>query len=53
MVPSTLLTVIVIPTIYAVVKGIGLSAASRDGDTSGRLEHTARSRPLEAHQGAK
>src|SRR5437660_1626260 len=53
MVSATVLTLVVIPSIYAVVKGIGLPAARWDGDAGGRREHTAHSRPLEVHEGAK
>jgi Cu(I)/Ag(I) efflux system membrane protein CusA/SilA len=52
MVSATVLTLVVIPSIYAVVKGIGLPAAHGDGDGD-RLEHGAPSRPLEVHEGAK
>jgi copper/silver efflux system protein len=52
MVSSTVLTLVVIPSIYAVVKGIGLPPAHWDGDGD-RLEHGAPSRPLEVHEGAK
>jgi Cu(I)/Ag(I) efflux system membrane protein CusA/SilA len=53
MVSATVLTLVVIPSIYAVVKGIGLPAALGDGDVGGRREHTVESRPLEVHEGAK
>jgi copper/silver efflux system protein len=53
MVSATVLTLVVIPSIYAVVKGIGLPAARWGGDAGGGLEHTAHSRPLEVHEGAK
>ena len=52
MVSATVLTLVVIPSIYAVVKGIGLPAARWDGEDGG-LEHKAHSRPLEVHEGAK
>jgi Cu(I)/Ag(I) efflux system membrane protein CusA/SilA len=53
MVSATVLTLVVIPSIYAVVKGIGLPTARWDGDAGGRPEPTAHLRPLEAHEGAK
>src|SRR2546428_13616098 len=53
MVSATVLTLVVIPSIYAVVKGFGLPAALGDGDAGSRHEHTVQSRPLEVHEGAK
>src|SRR5712692_7553990 len=53
MVSATVLTLVVIPSIYAVVKGIGLPAAHWDGEAGRRLERVAHSPPLEVHEGAK
>jgi copper/silver efflux system protein len=51
MVSSTLLTLIVIPAIFAVVKGIGLSAANPDSLETLAPEISAGS--AELHEGAK
>src|ERR1700746_508491 len=53
MVSATVLTLVVIPSLYAGVQGIGLPAARWDGDAGGGREDTAHSRPLEVHEGAK
>jgi Cu(I)/Ag(I) efflux system membrane protein CusA/SilA len=53
MVSSTILTLVVIPAIFAVVKGIGLPAAAWDTDETDALAPPSSARLRDVHQGAK
>lgn len=53
MVSSTVLTLVVIPAIFAIVKGIGLPAIGRDVREAGEFKHPVPARSLELHEPAK
>jgi len=53
MVSATVLTLIVIPAIYAIVKGIGLPAAKWHANHDGGLAHPAPAGALELPEGTK
>jgi len=53
MVSATVLTLVVIPAIYAVVKGIGLPAATWHANRAGGLAHPAPPGALELNKGTK
>jgi Cu(I)/Ag(I) efflux system membrane protein CusA/SilA len=53
MVSSTILTLVVIPAIYASVKGIGLPTVRTRSTSPGPAEYSHRRPPVEMHEGAK